>query len=288
MTLHWMSTLLGWFLIGIALILPACLFLTHANLSNATTTWRGHSGFTVYFYPGTPSEHIDVAAARMKKFTAIELVRIVTAEEALQDFILSSNLGEVAKSMKKNPLPASATVVTKDFPIGGLEPFIRQIENWDGVEEVVVEELWLKRLNALRSMVGRLGGAFGIVLGVGAVFISAATVRMSIEYRLAEIRVFDLLGGVDRFLKRPFMYCGILYGVGGGIVSALLLSLVSALIAAPIQELQASYSEAIPLLGINPAIVSALMIAGCVLGWVGASYECRKRIWMIRQEEGIS
>lgn len=283
-----MSTLLGWFLIGIALILPACLFLTHANLSNATTTWRGHSGFTVYFYPGTPSEHIDVAAARMKKFTAIELVRIVTAEEALQDFILSSNLGEVAKSMKKNPLPASATVVTKDFPIGGLEPFIRQIENWDGVEEVVVEELWLKRLNALRSMVGRLGGAFGIVLGVGAVFISAATVRMSIEYRLAEIRVFDLLGGVDRFLKRPFMYCGILYGVGGGIVSALLLSLVSALIAAPIQELQASYSEAIPLLGINPAIVSALMIAGCVLGWVGASYECRKRIWMIRQEEGIS
>ena len=288
MTLHWMSTLLGWFLIGIVLVLPACLFLTHANLSNAATTWRGHSGFTVYFYPGTPSEHIDVAAARMKKFTAIELVRIVTAEEALQDFIFSSNLGKVAKSMQKNPLPASATVVTKDLPIGGLEPFVRQIENWDGVEEVVVEELWLKRLNALRSMVGRLGGAFGIVLGVGAVFISAATVRMSIEYRLAEIRVFDLLGGVNRFLKRPFMYCGILYGVGGGIVSALLLSLVSALIAAPIQELQASYGETIPLLGIDPATVSALMIAGCVLGWVGASYECRKRIRMIRQEEGIS
>ena len=48
------------------------------------------------------------------------------------------------------------------------------------------------------------------------------TIRLDIEARRAEIEVMKLVGGSDGFVRRPFLYGGFWYGLGGGLVAWLL------------------------------------------------------------------
>ena len=41
------------------------------------------------------------------------------------------------------------------------------------------------------------------------------TIRLDIQNRRAEIEVTKLVGGSDAFVRRPFLYSGVWYGLGG-------------------------------------------------------------------------
>ena len=70
------------------------------------------------------------------------------------------------------------------------------------------------------------GTVSGLVLGamlvLGVVLILGNTIRLSIESRREEIVVVKLVGGSNAFVRRPFLYTGLWYGSGGGLVAGLL------------------------------------------------------------------
>ena len=45
------------------------------------------------------------------------------------------------------------------------------------------------------------------------------TIRLDIENRRDEIEVTKLVGGSDAFVRRPFLYNGVWYGLGGALVA---------------------------------------------------------------------
>ena len=56
--------------------------------------------------------------------------------------------------------------------------------------------------------------------GLGIVLIVSNTIRLDILNRRAEIEVMKLVGASDGFARRPFLYSGVWYGLGGGIAGA--------------------------------------------------------------------
>ena len=57
------------------------------------------------------------------------------------------------------------------------------------------------------------------MLGVGVLAVIGNTIRLEILNRRAEIEVTKLVGGSNGFVRRPFLYTGMLYGVGGALLA---------------------------------------------------------------------
>ena len=129
---------------------------------------------------------------------------------------------------------------------------------------------WLQRLNSLMELGRRLVLAVGGMLIVGVLLILGNTIRLAIESRREEIVVVKLVGGSNGFVRRPFLYTGLWYGVGGGVLAAVLVSAALWFLEEPIGELEVLYASAFKLSGLGMMGALNLVILGGLLGLAGA------------------
>ena len=85
------------------------------------------------------------------------------------------------------------------------------------VEAVQLDTEWVERLNAMLEVLRRFVWLTGGLLGLGVIVIVGNTIRLDILNRRAEIEVMKLVGATDGFARRPFLYSGVWYGLGGGL-----------------------------------------------------------------------
>ena len=277
------STLLVWLLIGIALFLPAAFHLLDANLARPADDWLGASGFSVYFAAEADPQRASALAARLQREPDVVGVRTITPAQALAALRRESDLGDVLNVLETNPLPSTLRVtIDQDARAGRLTALSALARRSDGVDEVVVETTWLERLAAIRSVTQRLAWLLAALVSVGAVLISTASVRLAIESRLAEVRVLTLVGASRRFVRRPFLYLGIVYGLGGGTVAGMLVAVGLAWLEAPLARIARSYgqsaAEGLELVGFDPMFMATLLASGAVLGVLGAVIASNQRL----------
>ena len=273
------TTLLVWLTIGVALALPAALYLLEANLVRAAGQWRENPGFSVYFEAGVAMEVPQDLAKRLQATAGIERVWLTTPEEALAEFRELSGVGDALELLDDNPLPASvrATVASAVSPTG-LAVLAENAAGTEGVEDVVVERSWLERLGAVREIVTRLYWSLTVILGLGAVLISGATVRLAIEARLEEVKVLTLVGAGRGYVRRPFLYLGAAYGLGGAVIAAMAISALLLFLEEPLVRLFGSYGRDLELTGFDPIFHLMLLALGALLGILGAVVASNQRL----------
>jgi len=283
-TMHFVSARLGtsllvWLLVGIALALPAGLLLLQLNLANMTTAWDGRPGLSIYFDLGVDDKTIAAVSAKLAARSEIEGVKVTSSEQALAEFQSYTSLADALDLLEENPLPASlrATLVSGSS-LADLEVAAAAVSSMAGVAEVVVEKTWLERVIDISRVVSRLGMILGALFGVGAVLVTATSVRLAIEARLEELRVLKLVGATDSQIRRPFLYFGAVYGVGGGLVAAMLISLCLVAIETPLANLLGSYGRDLETAGFDPVFLSGLLLMGGMLGVAGALLAARQRL----------
>ena len=273
------TTLLVWLTIGVALALPAALYLLEANLVRAAGQWRENPGFSVYFEDGVAMDLPQDLAKRLRATDGIERVWVTTPDEALAEFRELSGVGDALELLDENPLPASVrATVTTAVSATGLTVLAENAAGTDGVEDVVVERSWLERLGAIREVVTRLYWSLTAILGLGAVLISGATVRLAIEARLEEVKVLTLVGAGRRYVRRPFLYLGAAYGFGGAVVAAMAVSALLLFLEEPLVRLFGSYGRDLELTGFDPIFHLMLLTGGAMLGILGAVVASNQRL----------
>jgi len=283
-TVHFVSARLGtsllvWLLVGIALALPAGLFLIQQNLAEMTDAWDGRPGLTAYFELGASDEVLKAAAVRLEADERIEAVQITDPEAALEEFSRFTELADALDMLERNPLPASLkATLAPDLDLTDLEVMTSQVGTFAGVDEVVVEKTWLERVSDISSVVSRLGVILGLLFGVGAVLVTSTSVRLAIEARLEELRVLKLIGATVRQMRRPFLYFGAFYGLGGGLVAAMLISLCLVVVESPLTSLLGSYSQQLDLVGFDPIFLGSILVIGASLGVIGALLAASQRL----------
>ncbi len=283
-TLHFVSVRLGtsllvWLLVGIALALPAGLFLLQVNLAGLTSDWEGRPGLSVYFHPEASEAGIREVLAALDADPAVDTVTFVSREQALDEFQAYAGLGDALQLLDENPLPASArAVLASGSTVDDLERLANLATGATAVAEVAVEKTWLERVNEISRVVSRVGLMLGALFGVGAVLVTATSVRLAIEARLEELRVLKLVGASDAQIRRPFLYFGAFYGLGGGLVAAMFISLGLLIVEEPLTALLGSYGQELDLGGFDLVFLVVLLSAGGVLGVVGALLAARLRL----------
>jgi len=273
------SSLLVWLLIGISLALPAALYLLQRNLAAAAGQWDGRPSFTVYLQTGIEIGVAEGIADRLDAQPEVERAWVITPQQALAEFSEGLTITDALEVLGENPLPASVRATVADgVSEGELQRFIAEQSAAEGVDEVVLEKAWLERMAAISDFVGRVGWILAAVFGLGAALVTASSVRLVIESRLEELSVQKLVGGTDAFVRRPFLYFGLFYGVGGGMVAAMLVAGSLVALEAPLVTLFDSYKERLTIEGMGGLLVGALLGVGGLLGLFGALIATNRRL----------
>lgn len=265
------TTLLTATVIGIALALPATLNVLVSNGRALAGDFEDLRDFSVYLSPGLELDVAEALAADVRAFDGIERVSVISADTALAEFAASSGLEDALAALDKNPLPHTLLVrPSETLAVPALEDLQRRLIDQPTVEIVQMDTQWVQRLNAILELLRRLVIACAIALTVGVIIVVGNTIRLDIQSRRDEIEVIKLLGASDGFVRRPFLYTGIWYGVLGSAVALLLLVCGGWLLAGPAERLLGLYATASALQGLDGRTALALTGGGVLAGWGGA------------------
>jgi cell division transport system permease protein len=274
------ATLLTILVIGIALALPACLHVLVQNVRAASGGWGNALDISVYMKTDATLEQAKQAQKRIEQRRDVEEVTLVEADAALAEFRKSSGFGEALDALKDNPLPHALVVRPAEkfrdpATVDGLTDELRKI---DGVDIVQLDTAWVSRFNAILDVVRRVVLLAAGLFALGILVIVGNTIRLDIENRRDEIEVTKLVGGSDGFVRRPFLYNGVWYGLGGGLVAWLTVTVVITLLGEPVQRIAGLYGSSFQLHGLGLEGSAVLLAGGVVLGWLGSFIAATKEI----------
>jgi cell division transport system permease protein len=269
---HPLSTLMTMGVIGVALALPLLLNLFLQNARLATGNWNEAFDISVYIDKQASESRGQALAKQLRARGDVAAVRVIPADEALQEFREYSGFGKALDALTDNPLP-NALVVTPSLVAStpeGTEALKAAIAALPDVQSVQLDSEWVKRLHATLVILRRVVLLTGGLLGLGVVLIVGNTIRLDILNRRAEIEVMKLVGASDGFARRPFLYGGIWYGVGGGLLALILVAAAAAVLGGPVERLALLYGSEFRLQGLDLVTSAAAMAAAVALSWLGS------------------
>lgn len=269
---HKLATLLTTLVIGVALALPACLHLLIANAQSASSNFDRAVDLSVYLKMPTAVDEAKRLAERLRQRRDVAAIEVISADEALKEFRRESGFGAAIDALTGNPLPHALIVHPKgDYATAAhLEELAKDIRALPSVELVQLDTAWVNRLQAILDAVRRAILLTAGLLALGVLAVVGNTIRLDIQNRRQEIEVTKLVGGSNAFVRRPFLYTGVWYGIGGALIAWLLTGIVVATLRAPIGKLAGLYGSGFQIqsLGLQPTLI--LLGAGIVLGWLGS------------------
>jgi cell division transport system permease protein len=267
-----LATLMTAMVIGIALALPAGLYLLLANLDRLSGAWEGQAGLSVFLKDAIKADTAAGVANRVRAWPEVAGVTLVTPEEALEEFSRRAGFADVLAALEENPLPVVLLVSpavnhTDPASAGALQEKLRELPETDQVQ---LDLRWVQRLAAILET-GRLAVLLASALLALAVLLMVGnTIRLEIQNRREEIVVTKLIGATNGFVRRPFLYSGIWYGVLGAALAWLVVQLGFRLLEAPVHRLVGLYEGSFELQTQPGWLLLVLLGVGITLGLLGS------------------
>jgi len=216
--------------IAIALALPSGLFVLLNNASQISIGWDNSAQISVFLTPSTSEKQAKKLMARLKLYDGIKKVSMINKDHALKEFKKISGFGNAIESLGKNPLPHVLTiqpVVDPERP-DKIRHLLKRLNQIKKVELAQLDLQWVKRLFAMLEIAQQGIWVIASLLGFAVLLVVGNTIRLDIQNRREEIEVTKLIGGTDAFIRRPFLYTGLWYGIFGGLLAWLLTSCITA------------------------------------------------------------
>ncbi|MEA3132540.1 MAG: cell division transport system permease protein [Gammaproteobacteria bacterium] len=269
---HPLAAFMTMAVIAIALALPLLLNVFLQNTRTATANWNQVFDISVYLDKKTAGTRVQALAKQLRSRADVAAVRVITADEALMQFRRASGFGNALDALRDNPLP-DTLVVTPALGAStpaGTEGLRRAIAATADVQAVQIDTEWVQRLYTLLDILRRIIWLTGALLGLGVVLVVGNTIRLDILNRRAEIEVMKLVGATDGFARRPFLYSGVWYGLGGGLLALILVAVAVGMLAKPVETLAGLYGSQFRLSGLGLDLGGAVLGVSIGLGWFGS------------------
>lgn len=281
------ASVMTWAVMGIALALPVGLLLLLASLQGVSAGWESAARVTVYLADEVSDTDARELQDRVSGRDDVAEVVMIHRDEALAEFRAESGLADALDYLDENPLPHTLLVTPVDAArtASGVDALASSLESESQVARVQVDLGWLQRLAAMTDLIARAVWVLTLLLAAAVILVIGNTIRLAIENRRDEILVAKLVGGTDAFVRRPFLYTGAWYGLGGGVVALLILQLSIWWLNGPVRELAVLYNSDFALGGLPLDGAVGLLLVAVALGWLGAWLAVRRHLDAIEPGE---
>ena len=257
--------------IGLALALPAGLSAVLQNMEGLAAAWGEARSFSIYL-----KQNVSVAAAEqladdIQRNPAVGEVRRISPAEALAIMEGRGEFAAALETLEENPLPW--TLVVAPAPGASENEFLAlqdTAETLEEVDQIRADTQWLQRMSAILALAGQAMLLILVMVLVALVVIIGNTVRLEIQRQRDAVEVMSLLGASRGYMRRPFLYQGFWYGLGGGLLAVLLVRLGLWTLGGTFADLMALYESDRVLSGASWRQELAILGAGALTGWLGA------------------
>lgn len=273
----WFNPLSTWITlaaIAIALSLPTGLHLFLKNLQTLTDDKRQIPTISLFLKEVVTEQQAKDRASLLTELNAVDKVIFESKENALKKFGEITGFGDTLKTLDKNPLP-HVLVVTPNLTLTGkmdetIKKLTQKLKSYPEVDSVQADIEWVQRLRAIILIAQRILMVVGSLLLLTVLLVVGNTIRLDIENRKEEIDVTRFIGATRAYIRRPFLFGGLWYGLFGGIISLVIVHFALMFLIPPINELSNLYGSHFTLSGLDFTMTFYILLISSFLGIIGA------------------
>ncbi len=209
-------------MVGLALFVVGLFTLAAHNLKLALDTLEDRVAIVAYLRDDARSAEIADMEQALSGLPEVLAVEFVTKAEALEKARRElPEFREVLSDLEVNPLPASLEIQLRPGhrSPATVDRLSKQAAFYPFVEDVQYGRERVDKLFTLRRMGGVTATVLGTAFAIVAALIIGTAVRIAIFARREEIKVMQLVGARDGFIRRPFLIEGAITGAMGGLLA---------------------------------------------------------------------
>jgi cell division transport system permease protein len=258
--------------IAIALALPVGMYIALTNIGQLSSGWDGSTQISLFLHTSVTEDDAQKLMQRLEKHKNIKKIELIDKETGLEQFKEISGFGDALKYLDSNPLPIVLVIHPKtqtDEP-DRTTALVEELGKNPLVELAQLDVQWVKRLYTFLEIANRGILVISSMLAIAVLLVIGNTIRLDIQNRREEIEVSKLIGASDAFIRRPFLYTGLWYGIFGGVVAWFITLISLFLMEDPIHKLALLYHSEFRLSGLGFSNTLILILISCLLGLTGS------------------
>ena len=260
--------------------MPATLHLFVKNAHQVSEQWDSASQITLFLKLSVSEKSAKNLVKRISLYPEVDSVHYISAKQALKEFKILSGFGQSLEYLDKNPLPATllVTPTQRASQVRAANELLIKLQQEREIDQGKLDLEWLTRLEAMAQLINDIVMGVALLLCLSVVLIVGNTIRLAILNQKDAIAIMKLVGATDSFIQRPFLYSGMWYGVFGGLLSWIAVSLLAQYLTGAISTLTDLYQSNFQLQGLAINEGFSLIIFAVLLGLTGSYISVRKHI----------
>ncbi|MBU6459309.1 MAG: permease-like cell division protein FtsX [Proteobacteria bacterium] len=265
-----LSSFLTILAMGASLCLPAGLYLILQSLGSLQGVVHTNPQISIFMNPQASSSDIGQVNQLLSQNTEIKQYRFIPKSEAIQSLAKSSGISNLLAGLPSNPLPDAFVVYLKNSSPENMAQFKKLAKSWASVDSVRFDATWVRRLHALLMLGQNFFVLISSLLGLTVAVVIGNTIRLQIATRHDEIEISLLIGATRRFIRRPFLYFGLIQGLLAGLAAWGMLSICLLIANTDIAAFSSTYGSTFSIHNLPSVAVGTLLICSSFFGWLGA------------------
>ena len=264
------TTIMTVAVIGITLSLPGGFYLFLKNIDALSGDFRSSSQISLYLDLSINEKQARGVEQEIKTFKNVISTEFISRDKSLEQFREDSGFGKSIDTLSSNPLPHTIIVEPSEVDTFEIKNLLKALQAMPEVEIAKLDTEWLERLYTIIEIAKRSVAIITILFSCAVLLIIGNTIRLDIQNRYQEIIVTKLIGGTDAFIRRPFLYGGLWYGMLGGLISWLIVEIGYLAISGPLERLNLLYQSNLTLITFSFHDFIILITSSTLLGLAGS------------------
>ena len=275
------TTIMTVAVIGITLSLPGGFYLFLKNIDAIAGDFRSSSQISLYLDLDLSEKQARALEKQIAKTANVVSTRFISRELSLEEFRRNSGFGKSIDTLSSNPLPHTIIVEPGEADTFTVRNLLNSLQAMPEVEIAKLDTEWLERLYTIIEIAKRSVIIITVLFAFAVLLIIGNTIRLDIQNRYQEIIVTKLIGATDAFIRRPFLYGGVWYGLLGGIISWLIVEIGYLAISGPLERLNLLYQSDMSLITFSFHDFIILIASSTLLGLTGSWIAVAKHLSQI-------
>ena len=255
---------------GVTLSLPGVLYIIIDNLGKLAGNVQSEPQISLFLKLDISKESLANIEKQLKSNPDVSNYHFESKDDAWQELKKNAGASDVAGLLDKNPLPDAYFVNPKSIDPNTINRLQSQMQNWEGVELAQADANWVKRLDTVLKLGKKAILILVVLLAFALIAVIGNTIRLQILTQREEIEVSKLIGATNNFVRRPFLYAGAMYGLGGGIAAWIILVGIIRLFNFSVVEIADLYASNFRLEFPSLTVSIVIILSAISLGWLAS------------------